>query len=73
VARESLEVILREARAIGFAGFELEARLALAELEVATDPTAAKEILMTLATEARQRGFLRLADQADRVRETVGL
>ena len=57
--REALSAAVAEARKLGLVGLELEARLALVELSRGEDSAA-------LAREARSRGYLALATQAER-------
>ncbi len=64
-ARRLLEETLQEARAHGFVGVELEARLALAELARQTGRTsAAKDQLIALEKTARSKGFGLIARKA---------
>ncbi|QQR74623.1 MAG: tetratricopeptide repeat protein [Holophagales bacterium] len=60
--RAALTTALAEARQIGLASLELEARFALAELGPRDDPA-----ISTLARDARARGYLTIAAQAERL------
>ncbi|HME13257.1 MAG TPA: tetratricopeptide repeat protein [Candidatus Acidoferrum sp.] len=61
-ARENLEKLLREAHERGFLGVELEARLAVAELERETGHVAAAHTqFAALQSAARAKGFGRIA------------
>ncbi len=62
--RRRIEAALQEAARYGFAAFELEARLALGELEVAAGDAAGRRRLEALAEEARERGFGLVARKA---------
>ena len=63
-ALSSLERIIAETRKSGFYGYQLEARLALAEIESKSGKSAASARLRSLEREARQRGFLLIAKKA---------
>jgi DNA-binding winged helix-turn-helix (wHTH) protein/tetratricopeptide (TPR) repeat protein len=64
-AHEALEKVLREAHEKGYVGVELEARLALAELEQKTGrATAAQTQFAAVRAAARSRGFGRIASKA---------
>ena len=68
-ARSRFEEAEREARRLDLAHIELEATLALGELEFAEgDPGAARARLQTLAADASRRGFTLIADKARAVR-----
>jgi ATP/maltotriose-dependent transcriptional regulator MalT len=59
------EAALAQARQVGGTGLELEARLALAEIEMASGLTQqGRQALVTLEREARQHGFERIARAA---------
>ncbi|MEM7350891.1 MAG: tetratricopeptide repeat protein [Acidobacteriota bacterium] len=64
-AIESLRRCLEEAKTIGYAAIELDARLTLGRIEAERgDRAAGREALESLAAEARDRGFLLVADKA---------
>ena len=69
-ATASLQALEREAARLGLIRIQLNARLALAEAEKRTGKgpaiAAAKARLPTLESEARARGFARIADKAAR-------
>ena len=65
LSREELERTRREARDLGFAGIELEARLALAELDKHLGRAAtAKTELKSLQSAAHAKGFELIARKA---------
>ena len=65
LSRAQLEKILREARGLGFAGIEFEARLDLAELEKRSGhAAAARTQLAALESSARDKGFELVARKA---------
>jgi hypothetical protein len=63
-ARRELQAALDEANGKGFLGLALEARLALGESLVGSDPLAARARLRELSDEAVARGFGLIARQA---------
>jgi serine/threonine protein kinase/Tfp pilus assembly protein PilF len=63
-ARRELQAALDEANGKGFLGLALEARLALGESLVGSDPLAARARLRELSDEAAARGFGLIARQA---------
>jgi predicted negative regulator of RcsB-dependent stress response len=64
-AIENLTRIIAETKKSGFYGYQLKARLALAEVEWQSGKAAtAHAHLKTLQQEARERGFLLIADKA---------
>jgi DNA-binding winged helix-turn-helix (wHTH) protein/tetratricopeptide (TPR) repeat protein len=63
-ALQELKATRSEATADGFAGYALEARLALGEIERAEGHTAARSDLVELEKDARAKGFLRIAVKA---------
>lgn len=64
-ARRALESTVREAAALGFRGYELEARLRLGEIEIAgPDRAAGRTRLTALAQEASTAGFGSIAQRA---------
>ena len=65
-ARSQLAGILREAEKMKLADSSLEIRLAQSELEFTTNPGLAQEQLHAVVREAREKGYLRLAAQAQR-------
>lgn len=63
-AAQLLRALQAEASRYGYVPYELEARLRLAELELKMGRRGARERLAHVQTEAREKGFLRLASQA---------
>ena len=64
-ARESLKATLAEARKYGFIKNELEARLALGEIEIKSDQTSAgRARLEALEKDATAKGFILIANKA---------
>jgi DNA-binding winged helix-turn-helix (wHTH) protein/tetratricopeptide (TPR) repeat protein len=63
-ARESIKKVLAEAGKRGVVRYELEARLALCEIEAKTDPSTARAHAKTLEAEARSKGFGLIARKA---------
>jgi eukaryotic-like serine/threonine-protein kinase len=64
-ATKNLETSLNEISQRGLVGLQLEARLALGEIEIkANDPMAARTQLTRLERDAREKGFLLVADKA---------
>ena len=70
--QRELEVVSSEAAQAGFVGYELEARLGLAEMGVKTSGLVGtgRAALAALEKEARTRGFLLLARKAAAARKT---
>ncbi len=66
-ARRRIETALREATENGFALLELEARLALGELELSAGAAGARERLEALAAGAAERGLGLVASKARRL------
>lgn len=65
-ARRALDAVVREATDLGLLALQLEARLALGEVELAAgERTAGRARLEALAEEARARGFGLIARQAE--------
>jgi len=70
-AMKHLNALLAEAKQIGFAGYQFDARLALGEGEIRSGQAAAgRERLATLEKEARAKGFGQIARWADAARKT---
>ena len=63
-ARESLTTVIAEARKHSNLRYQLEARLALCEIEAKTDPASARTHAKTLEQEARSKGFGLIARKA---------
>jgi tetratricopeptide (TPR) repeat protein len=63
-ARQSLKTVIAETTKHGNVRFELEARLALCEVEAKTDPVAARAHAKTLEEQARSKGFGLIARKA---------
>ena len=64
-AKDSLARIITETKKSGFFGYQLEARLALAEIELKSAKTASVHFhLKALERDARERGFLLIANKA---------
>jgi eukaryotic-like serine/threonine-protein kinase len=63
-ARQSLNTVIAETSKDGNVRYELEARLALCEVEARTDPAAARAHAKTLEQQARSRGFGLIARKA---------
>jgi tetratricopeptide (TPR) repeat protein len=62
--RESLKTVVAETTKHGNVRYELEARLALCEVEAKTDPASARAHAKTLEEEARSKGFGLIARKA---------
>lgn len=63
-ARESLKSIIGETNRHGIVRYQLEARLALCEVEARSDPATARAHAKTLEEEARSKGFGLIAHKA---------
>ena len=63
-ARESIKAVIAETRKHSNLRYQLEARLALCEIEVKTDPGSARAHAKTLEQEARSKGFGLIARKA---------
>jgi eukaryotic-like serine/threonine-protein kinase len=63
-ARESLKNVIAEATKHGVVRYQLEARLALCEVEAKSDPATARAHAKTLEEEARSKGFGLIARKA---------
>jgi tetratricopeptide (TPR) repeat protein len=63
-ARESLKAVIKETRKHSNLRYQLEARLALCEIEAKTDPGSARAHAKTLEQEARSKGFGLIARKA---------
>jgi len=63
-ARESLKAVIAETRKHSNLRYQLEARLALCEIEAKTDPGSARAHAKTLEQEARSKGFGLIARKA---------
>jgi tetratricopeptide (TPR) repeat protein/predicted Ser/Thr protein kinase len=68
-AQSSLEAILNDAQKKKLVGYQLEARLALAEIEMKSGHTAAgRAHLASLQAEAKTKGYTLLAHKAERLK-----
>ena len=64
-AKKNLAVTFEESRKYGFLGYQLEARLALGEIEMKSRRNAAgRACLQALERDARAKGFLLIARKA---------
>jgi eukaryotic-like serine/threonine-protein kinase len=63
-ARESLKSVITETSKHGVVRYQLEARLALCEVEAKSDPASARASAKTLEQEARSKGFGLIARKA---------
>jgi tetratricopeptide (TPR) repeat protein len=64
-ARKELAVIITKSRELGYKGIELDARLALAEIEMKTGQTAAgREHLTAIEADAKAKGYNLIARKA---------
>jgi len=63
-ARESLKAVIAETKKHSNLRYQLEARLALCEIEAKTDPASARAHAKTLEQEARSKGFGLIARKA---------
>jgi class 3 adenylate cyclase/tetratricopeptide (TPR) repeat protein/TolB-like protein len=70
-AKNQLAGILREAEKMKLVGSSLEIRLAQAELEFTANPGLAQQQLRAVEREAREKGYLQLAAQAQRKLKTL--
>lgn len=68
VALASLHGAIQDAKKFGFVNYELEARLALGEIEVRSGKASGLAGLEALEKEARAKGFVLIADKAKRAR-----
>jgi class 3 adenylate cyclase/tetratricopeptide (TPR) repeat protein len=68
-ARKELDASLAEANKMELAGLSLEIKLALSELEAASNPRSAEPHLRELENEARAKGYLLLASETERKRK----
>ncbi len=60
-----LHRIVKDAEEKGFVSHAFQARLVLGEVMKENDPGAARQILQSLATKARERGFTQIAEHAE--------
>ena len=68
-AATALISVMQQAAKYGFVAYQLDARLALAEMEVKGNPaTAQRTQLESLEKDARAKGFLLIADKAAKLR-----
>jgi hypothetical protein len=64
-ARKELAAIIAKSRELGYQGIELDARLALAEIEMkAGQPTAGRAHLTAIAADAKAKGYILVARKA---------
>jgi tetratricopeptide (TPR) repeat protein len=66
-ARQQIRSTIATAKQLGYYPIELDARRALAELNITSNPTAAHAQLKALAIEARARGLELIARQAEQL------
>ena len=71
-ARQGLRSAAATAKKLGYFNLECEARLALGEAEMKSDPAMGRSLLSALASEARGRGMELMAQQADRIASVSG-
>ena len=71
-ARNELAENLVEAEKMGLVGLRLEIKLAQAEVEAPSDPGLAKQRMHEVEDEARAKGYLLLASDAQRSRNKLG-
>ena len=72
-ARRDLETALKDARRYGFEGYQLEARLAVGQMEMKSNRAeAGRTSLLALEKDARQLGFLGIAKRAALVAKKPG-
>jgi tetratricopeptide (TPR) repeat protein/tRNA A-37 threonylcarbamoyl transferase component Bud32/TolB-like protein len=69
-ARQQLESMLSTTRKHGYRLYELQARLALGEIELWSGSTAARPHLTALEKDARDQGAIFVANQADALRQS---
>lgn len=72
-AARDLHPYVERAKAGGFGGVYLQARLALGEILLATNAKAGRATLLELRNEAAERGFVDLSRRAGRILETGGV
>jgi hypothetical protein len=73
MARKNLETALKDASRHGFVGYELEARLALGQMEMKSNRVeAGRTRLLALEKDARQLGFIGIANSAALVAKKPG-
>ena len=68
-AQQELDSVLSYTRKFGYRLYELQARLALAEIELWSGSSSARSHLMLLEADARTRGALLVANQARALRQ----
>lgn len=71
-ATKSLHAVLAEAQKHNYVHYELEARLALCEIEAKTDRSAARAHEMALEKQAQARGFGMIARKSAALRRRIG-
>jgi tetratricopeptide (TPR) repeat protein len=69
--RQKLNSLIATAHKLGFFNFECDARLALAELEMRTNPQTAHQQLASLAQDAQDHGFVLVTKRASDLAHTV--
>jgi serine/threonine protein kinase/tetratricopeptide (TPR) repeat protein len=67
-AIKSLQALTVEAKKYGYLGYEYEGRLAAAEIQMSTDRVAGMGLAAALEKQARDKGFVRIANQAAKLR-----
>jgi hypothetical protein len=63
-AQQDLKSAIAAAKKLGYYNLEIEGRLALGQLQLKTNPTAGRALLMALASETQGRGLALMARHA---------
>jgi serine/threonine protein kinase/tetratricopeptide (TPR) repeat protein len=67
-ALKNLQLLTAEARKYGYRGYEFEGRLATAEIQMSTDRVTGRSQASALEKQARDKGFIRIANKAAKIR-----